>query len=539
MAVTGNQDFFCTIRVRNRKQVCMSHQLQRLFKHDILLIALVSYFLATRTSVILQRLVPFQFDHGKDEIAVLHMFLTTTPKLIGPWTSIPGLFFGPAWYYLLLPGTILFQADPIAPVLTMVLLGVITISYVYYTFGKIEAIILTASSVFYTVTSSAWNPFPMVFLSFIILGQLKSLESKHQLLVRTACLLGLAAGFGFHFSTAFAIFFPLLIALSIIFKKIKVSIKSLLTLILSFCAPFLPQLLFEIRHNFLETKAVLTYLHTGDTNPASFEKLKEILFSLLGEIKEVLAPSGYWVLTNFNTAFQLVFLVIIIVGIYFFQHSQQNRRGYLLLDASLWFSLPILAFTYFHFNVWYLLPLFSFTIIILGQIVRALPQSLKLIFLSLYLVMSISKLAFFLIEDGPQLLQTTSFLTVKESAINYIYQQAGEKSFASYQFMPDIYDYPYQYLYFTHALRGERLPTEFSYQPNEISYIPEKLDLLNFFVNQADNRQPELIFYIIEGQRESSLYDQWWSRQQHGELLQEQAISANLTVITALPEPTK
>jgi len=92
-----------------------------------------------------------------------------------------------------------------------------------------------------------------------------------------------------------------------------------------------------------------------------------------------------------------------------------------------------------------------------------------------------------------------AFLPVKLQALNYIYDQAQDRPFSSYQYLPNIYDYAYQYLYFWQGFKGRPLPVEFSYKPGEINYVSEKSSLLaRLPARQGYAGQAETIFLIIE-----------------------------------------
>ena len=67
-----------------------------------------------------------------------------------------------------------------------------------------------------------------------------------------------------------------------------------------------------------------------------------------------------------------------------------------------------------------------------------------------------------------------AFLPIKVKALEKIDELSEKKSYSSYHYVPDIYDYSYQYLYFQKAFKGKKLPYEFSYQPGETKYIKEK-----------------------------------------------------------------
>ena len=119
--------------------------------------------------------MPFAFDHGKDSLATLHMISTWSPKLIGPWTSIPGVFFGPGWYYLIAPGLVLTQGHPIGPVIIMTILVLLQVWLLFRWFGWAESLIGAVGFIWVSISKSAWNPFPMTavaLLFFIIIRKI-------------------------------------------------------------------------------------------------------------------------------------------------------------------------------------------------------------------------------------------------------------------------------------------------------------------------------------------------------------------------------
>lgn len=508
-------------------------------KNNYYLIFLLLFVVISRLPMLIDQMIPFQFDHGKDAIGTFHMWQTLSPKLIGPWTSIPGLFFGPAWYYMLLPGMIVSGGAPIASVVMMLLLGLMTIVILYVYFGKFEATLFATSALLYTITTSAWNPFPMVLVSVVILAVLRHVEKKKKITRTTAGLLGFFAALGFHFSTAFAVFYPIVIVASLLLKRTKVDFKAVGVGIVAFIVPFLPQLLFEVKHGFIEVKAVLAYLHAGDSAPASSNKLLQVLSITWGEMRGVLFPGTYFQQNWVNNLDLWILIALFFVAVYFFIKRYRKETHYLLLDAALWFTIPIVGFTFLHFNIWYILPLLAFSFILVGEVFASAPKKLTYLFLALCFVASLSKVYFYLTLDRQNLLQSPAFLPNKIKAIEYIYSQADGQPFASYQYMPDIYDFPYQYLYFRRALQGKSLPTEFSYKPGEVTYIPEKPELLARFRNQETDGSPQKIFYIVEKSDNPALLEQWWSQQKYGTITQEQKISEGITVYTATPEGQK
>ena len=154
-------------------------QINLYFHQNWLLFLILCFSLLTHYFLLKAGVINFQFDHGKDSLAVMDMWLNKNLKLIGPWTSIPGLYFGPAWYYLLLPAFVIGGWSPVAPVWMMTFLLLLQIYLIYHYFGKEEAIIMATAPLWFSISTSSWNPFPMTFISLIILIVLKKIKEKN------------------------------------------------------------------------------------------------------------------------------------------------------------------------------------------------------------------------------------------------------------------------------------------------------------------------------------------------------------------------
>ncbi|MBD3279512.1 MAG: hypothetical protein GF390_02250 [Candidatus Pacebacteria bacterium] len=503
--------------------------------------------LSTRLPIVFSQVIPFSFDHGKDSLAVLNMILNLKPKLVGPWTSVPGLYFGPAWFYLLLPIFVLTAGHPAAPILLMILILGVQIYLAYQYFGKLTAIIITSSPIWWTISTSAWNPFPMTLISLIILIIIKKIINQRSITSKQLVILAVAAGLGFHFSSAFAIFYPILISLSLIIRKIKLSWQQVFLSLLSFLLPFVPQLIFEFRHNFWQTKALLTYLQIGATTAISLTKIKAITLMTLKELRLafwVLELNSSYPLLNqvFNLAVLLFFILIgLLLGYLAWccrsSWSWSKLKNTLIPEFISWLLLPLIGFWFLHFNVWYLLGMMPIIVIIIGQAFKFISENLnKQIFTIIYSLLLILTPLYHLKNfydfNKIQLAKQRQFLSIKLQALAWIRQQSHGQSFAAYHYVPEVYDFAYQYLYFWQALAGQPLPTEFAYQPQATDYVPHKKALLRFFVRQPQP-PPTMIFYIVEQPTESALLKEWWSRQQFAKIIKELKLSDQLTVYQA------
>jgi len=518
------------------QKLCQNQGLIRVFGiyircAHLILFFLMILFVSTKIPYIVDNTFAFQFDHGKDSLAVLEMIVSRTPSLIGPWTSIPGLFFGPGWYYLLLPGYILSAGNPAAAVVTMVILVVIQIYIAYKYFGLIEATMVATVPTFFMVSQSAWNPHPMTLISFVILAILKTLETQPKLTPKKSIILGFTSSLGFHFSTAFAIFYLPFIIISFFLKRVKVNFKQFLILFAAFFSGFIPQIIFEMRHDFIETRAIIKYFSSGSMSINFIEKIKDVFLISFGEYKLAAFPEIVGSSKLISTIVICFSLTVIVIGL--IEIIKKRRSMYLYQDLIMWIFLPLIGLSFLHYNLWYVLGAAPAVLLLVAQLVRSSPKPARIMILMLFVLTPLSKIVYYYQHDRALLLENPNLLAVKLDVIGYVEDKIGDRNFSSYQYVPDIYDYSYQYLYFWKAYNGKSLPIEFSYQPNETSYVKEKNALLS--VLPVRKGAPEMIFYIVEQPNSNAnLLSNWWNHQASSEIVNEKTFGSEVTVYDAV-----
>lgn len=492
----------------------MKLNLKSMVKKHFLLLILLLMVLISHYFLLKDGVIPFQFDHGKDSLAVMEMWLSKSPKLIGPWTSIPGLYFGPAWYYLILPAFLLGAWNPLAPVLLMVGLLLLQVYLAYRYLGKEEALMMSTAPTWLMISTSAWNPFPMTLVSLVILILLKKIKAQGSANWQQLFLLAFSASMGCHFSTAFAILFPILIMLSLWRQKIKINLKQLAIMAMAYVLPFLPQIAFELRHNFMEVRAVLNYLQTGGGQAFTLTKIAFLAQNFWSQLKSSAWPDFYFPeLSILNQIVAIYSVILILVGLSNWRQgkSQQQSLFSLGFEYLSWLVLPFIAYTFLHFNVWYILALSPLMAMIMADLLRHLKPAWRFSFMFLLCLSLFVKVLYFNFTDKANLAQYSNFLPAKLEAIDIIRKDAAGATFNSYHYAPDVYDFSYQYLYFQQALQGKKLPHDFSYRPGVIDYVVEKPALLDYFTLQQSQDLARYNYYIVEPPAVPSYLEEWWS----------------------------
>jgi len=449
-----------------------------------LLLFLLGLTILFRAPYLYEQATAFDFDHGRDALAVIHMIKLKQLRFIGPWTSISGLFFGPLYYYLLTPLAWLTNGHPLSQTWTMFLLVIIQVWLAFKYFGFWEAIILATTPGWIILATGSSNAFPMTLVAWLILINLLSVLKTKKTSIKQMFWLGSFLSLGFHFSSALAVFLVLAVPLIFLVNKIKPSIKQILFSLIGFGLVFLPQIMFDLKHNFIEVKAVIDYLKYGEKNILSLNKISYIISQVVHELALASLPEvGNWLLGGIVLGLGLILMLI------------KKIKFKYWLEFGLLLIIPIIGFSGLHYNPWYSYGLFPVAVLIVAQILKNSPKTIQVIYLFLLLLTPFFGLKRYYSEAKSMIDNSRAFLPIKIRALKYIYDQAQGKPFSSYQYSPEIYDYAYQYLYFWQGFQGKQLPVEFSYKPGEISYVTEKPELLKLFPKAES--QAEKTFLIL------------------------------------------
>ncbi len=206
----------------------------------------------------------FGWDQERDAIAATNI-LSGKLTLLGPRVQGPlGFFLPPYFFYLLTPFYALVGGSPVATIVFIIFWSILFFGLTYWVLSKIfnknVALVFLAlwavNPMAVSIDTIAWNPVvvPALFIVLIYLFYLCLKNSNPKLLL----LLGLVFGLGVSFHTQFLFTSLLLIPLLQDLIKSK-SFMSFKYLTVGAVTPFLPILLFDLRHNFLNVKQLLGY----------------------------------------------------------------------------------------------------------------------------------------------------------------------------------------------------------------------------------------------------------------------------------------
>lgn len=417
----------------------------------------------------------FLLDQGRDMLAVKRILYEHHLTLIGPYTSLQGVFQGPLWYYLLAVPTYLSRGNPWGSLALMLIISLATVMVVYSLslkfFGKRIALI---TSFLFAVSPEAvaaatyeWNPHPMWLLIVLYAFALFSVENGRY---RSFLLLWPLIGLMFHFQTALGIFILTgTFCYFLLFNKNIIKHAYFLYGLLLGGIFFLPQLLFDLRHDFLMTKSIIKLFNGSDRGlfvKGETGNYLDIVFNHLSlfyyNFTTSLMRDGY-----LSYLPQVLFICMIIAIIFGkkYLHCTQKESAFINFLTKIVLIIILLSLLYpFPLRYWFLTGFQSFYLLIFGILLSKISMSLLgkvvltffLIVISYYLVLRIHTLYFAPPDDGG-----TAKTKGKLGAIDTIYRDAQGKPFNLLVFTPSVSTDPYDYLVWW-------------YGKNKYGYLPGK-----------------------------------------------------------------
>lgn len=443
-------------------------------------------------------LLGFYYDQGRDALEV-YKILGGDPAFIGPTTGFFGIFRGPFFYYWLIPGYLLGNGNPaiaatyISSINALGILVVFAIGAVF--FSRITGLISAALVAFsyYAILSGRWlsNPSPvwlfgpLAFL-FIVLGITRAWYFMPLGLLSLGITLQLEeAGMGF-------VVIATLVFLLLNLKRLH--IKQWAISAFAFLVTFTPLLLFDLNNRFLISGNVIKLIFGESGEEASFgvsDKIGERIFSYSGEFGKEL-----FINANMHTfkGLEGMFLVIFYVGLFFTVRRYIKNKAYQFL--LLWFFIPIALLLFYQKPLYeyYIVGQYPIFFLMVGLALAQFKRfrfGMVMIFVALIIFVSINtKFLKGYLTSRVAADSTTIALENQRQAMQYIFESAGNQSFATAVYVPPQLTYSYDYLFKW-------------YRKSYFPHMPETpLDQAQLFytLHENDNEHPKLAEEWVKNQ---------------------------------------
>ncbi len=465
----------------------------------------------------------FTMDQANDALHVREILVGRHLPLLGPETSIFGLYAGPLWYYFIAIGFLLFQGHPFGGVFMLILLNVLLTAIIIRRVsreisplaGLAIGAILQTSWAFYDLSRYAFNPFPNFFLIvvgiFWLTDFLRGNGGKY-------ILAAIPFGLFFHTDLAPAIpanIFYVGLGLISLWRR-RLPLRRFLAAVLVLLFFLTPHILSEFTTNFSQTHTLVKELQNPEGIFNNFQ-----LRHISNRFSIIISRSLY------RQQPEIGVLGFVLVLILFFRKIHTHKvnpfvKHFIILSLSLFFLSWIFFTTNLGWRDWH--TAFLSPLIFLGFLL-ALTEIPTLLGAILITVSIYSHLAIFISRYQQNFRPTSdaSLLVNETAAIDWVYQKSASAGFSSYAYLPSVFDYPYQYLFWWHGL------SKYGYLPCEYSSFPG--DPLTYLPDSRSYRVPtrtcpgNLRFLIIEPDKNTTNFNQWFAAiSQNTALLEESKI---------------
>lgn len=398
----------------------------------------------------------FAFDQGKDFIEVSKIIYEGNLTLIGPNTGLPGIFYGPSWYYFLAPILLISGGDPKKVAIFFSFIGILTVFGLYFVLKILTKNVFVSFS-FALIAAMfgswmigpifIWSPSlaPLLMLFFIYLIyriQNKPKSVYYFLLGVVTIIIGdMAAAYGISILLS-------VILLPIFFGKYFFRKEYLYTL-LGIIITISPRIIFELRNDFLMTRSFTAYLKEPIVHGESFNFVQRFINNsdlFLGLLSDTIARSNKLILV-------ILFIPLVFLMIYLAKDKKIMKK--LVADSLIRYLLFLLTFLLIIFSIYkdivwdyYLIGLPVIFTVLLAKIFGYLISSkiikiYSILFLVILILININTNIFSTFKitwEGGD-----SEYRNQKMVMDYIAFQKPT-DFTIHSYSPAIYDHPFNYL---------------------------------------------------------------------------------------------
>ena len=321
----------------------------------------------------------FLGDQGRDVTIIKDFWQNGNLFFIGPQTSIGNMYLGPFFYYLIAPSLLISNFNPVGPAIFIALLNILTVYLIYIIAkrwfnlktGLISAFLFAISPVVIKYSNFIWNPnimplFSLLFVYFFFESfrikkyHLFTFASLSFVMVMNSHYLGLALlpFTGLYWLFMFIKFYK---NKAIDFKPF---LKYTLIAIFIFILSLTPQILFDIKHQGQNSKALLDFFTYRETT-VNIKPYKAIpkLFPLFLQINTRLIAGK-------NEIIGLIVSLVALIGLAVVFLKRKNRHLPLLL-IFFWYLSGLVALALYKQHIYdhYFAFLFPSVCILFGYLI--------------------------------------------------------------------------------------------------------------------------------------------------------------------------
>lgn len=440
-------------------------------KFNLLMLAIILFITFLLSShMILKGDFFFLADQGRDYLLTKSIVVDHKLTLIGTHSGLGGFFHGPLWLYILTPVFLIGKGNPIYFAYFYIIQALVTVVISYFVgkrlYGEkialVFALIVGLSPIVWAnvpITIGV-NVMPLLYV-LLLYFVVKYLRGNSYSFIFVAFLTGLA----FQFETASAIaLVPVIIATFFINVKNIKNIKLIFYSILSFIISMGTFILFDLRHQFLMTKALLSVFYTKTHEKGYLimsKRISDHLSSLFGVYKGMLIEQINW----FNLFLIIGFIGISIYIIWSYLKNKILPKYFKEFIYLLVFPVAnFIIYIFYGYPIWpeYVLGLMipvalSLTLVLFFFTNKKLGVLFVSLFTLIYLFFAFSEIlnSYFtpFVHN-----QTAGSYINQEKVVNWIFNDANGNKFGYFVYSPDTFTYGMDYLFWINGKKYDYLP---------------------------------------------------------------------------------
>lgn len=402
----------------------------------------------------------FHRDQGLHSLSIWQIWHEGKLSLLGHPSDVDGLTHAPIYYWLMLPAYALSGGDPAIASLFQIGLEALSLPFLFLALKRLFntktarlTLILYAFS-YGLISYSRWlvNVTPIFALTNFLLFFLSFKKQNQKTLFISALLVGVIT----QCNAAIGIFlFPFLLWFYL--RSFKLS--KLLLLLLGFFLPALPLFIFELRHNFVLTNALLGFSGGGQGIGLPFRTLITNTDVFFTELSHILSYPFAWLA-----------VILFLLGLFQVRHLKSKNLIYAYL------LIPFISLSFFQRGAisFFFVSLFSLSLAVIAHLISSLPRLLMLITLSVLIYLNLFNL--------PQIYQPTNALIPignanlitlqdRKNTLDWMYQQSDGQPFSVWfytipYFQEEVWDY--MFLWYGQKQYGYLPEKTSSFSPNDL-----------------------------------------------------------------------
>lgn len=287
----------------------------------------------------------FLGDEGRDVIIVRRIFTELHPPLIGPGTSVGSMYLGPLYYYLMAIPLLVANFSPVGPAVMIAVLGVVTIAFIWWVgriwfdkkTGLIAALLYAISPTVIIYSRASWNPNIMPFFALLSIYSIWKVwkENKFNWLI----VMGISLAFILQSHYLGLLIIPTIFMFWILTIRnlklnrnwkleIKVFLKKSLIGFMVFLGLMSPMLIFDIRHNYINAKAISSFFMNSDS-AFTFN-----LFSIFSSIPDIFNKINNSLVGGKSGIAGLIISIVLALVLLIFLIKEFKSSKFILLEKK-------------------------------------------------------------------------------------------------------------------------------------------------------------------------------------------------------------